>query len=162
MMLALLVQYLVDEGYGNRPLSHRRCDAFDIAFPNVSHREDTRQAGFEEMRRPGERPVRGREILGRQARSRFDESLRVERDAAPEPFGGGNGAGHDEQVSDRTGLGARRPIVPPLHALEMVRALQGHDFRVGSQDDRRTPFDALDRKSTRLNSSHGYISYAVF
>src|SRR5687768_3532364 len=23
-------------------------------------------------------------------------------------------------------------------------------------------FDALDRKSTRLNSSHGYISYAVF
>src|SRR3990172_12768837 len=24
------------------------------------------------------------------------------------------------------------------------------------------PFGALDRKSTRLNSSHGYISYAVF
>src|SRR2546429_5910160 len=24
------------------------------------------------------------------------------------------------------------------------------------------PRDALDRKSTRLNSSHGYISYAVF
>src|SRR2546422_5603240 len=24
------------------------------------------------------------------------------------------------------------------------------------------PFAALDRKSTRLNSSHGYISYAVF
>ena len=23
-------------------------------------------------------------------------------------------------------------------------------------------FDCLDRKSTRLNSSHGYISYAVF
>src|SRR5687768_17810360 len=23
-------------------------------------------------------------------------------------------------------------------------------------------YDALDRKSTRLNSSHGYISYAVF
>src|SRR2546422_5907908 len=26
----------------------------------------------------------------------------------------------------------------------------------------RQGFDALDRKSTRLNSSHGYISYAVF
>src|SRR2546422_8456361 len=24
------------------------------------------------------------------------------------------------------------------------------------------PMDTLDRKSTRLNSSHGYISYAVF
>src|SRR3989449_9304393 len=27
---------------------------------------------------------------------------------------------------------------------------------------RPTEFGALDRKSTRLNSSHGYISYAVF
>src|SRR2546429_6447347 len=26
----------------------------------------------------------------------------------------------------------------------------------------RNPLDKLDRKSTRLNSSHGYISYAVF
>src|SRR2546422_7221070 len=26
----------------------------------------------------------------------------------------------------------------------------------------RSPSGALDRKSTRLNSSHGYISYAVF
>src|SRR5205809_5623644 len=31
------------------------------------------------------------------------------------------------------------------------------DFR-----DRNRSFDGLDRKSTRLNSSHGYISYAVF
>src|SRR2546422_6095149 len=28
--------------------------------------------------------------------------------------------------------------------------------------DRRPPREARDRKSTRLNSSHGYISYAVF
>src|SRR5258707_5864887 len=28
--------------------------------------------------------------------------------------------------------------------------------------DRRNQFDALDRKSTRLNSSHANISYAVF
>src|SRR2546429_5531384 len=27
---------------------------------------------------------------------------------------------------------------------------------------RRILFESLDRKSTRLNSSHGYISYAVF
>src|SRR5687768_17929632 len=29
-------------------------------------------------------------------------------------------------------------------------------------DDRQPQVDLLDRKSTRLNSSHGYISYAVF
>src|SRR2546422_3747925 len=28
--------------------------------------------------------------------------------------------------------------------------------------DASSPFVRLDRKSTRLNSSHGYISYAVF
>src|SRR2546429_5111486 len=30
--------------------------------------------------------------------------------------------------------------------------------RVGTMEDHKT----VDRKSTRLNSSHGYISYAVF
>src|SRR2546422_2526763 len=51
---------------------------------------------------------------------------------------------------------------------------RGHDvFRVGEHDGRTTPratelaqmlsvIDGADRKSTRLNSSHGYISYAVF
>src|SRR2546422_7871917 len=29
-------------------------------------------------------------------------------------------------------------------------------------DERRPPVRVRDRKSTRLNSSHGYISYAVF
>src|SRR2546429_1872399 len=33
---------------------------------------------------------------------------------------------------------------------------------VGSPDERTTNPKVLDRKSTRLNSSHGYISYAVF
>src|SRR5205809_6579190 len=32
----------------------------------------------------------------------------------------------------------------------------------GSQNQREFGFDGGDRKSTRLNSSHGYISYAVF
>src|SRR2546422_6452901 len=34
------------------------------------------------------------------------------------------------------------------------------DWGIGHQGDIRFPW--LDRKSTRLNSSHGYISYAVF
>src|SRR3989449_7114089 len=34
-----------------------------------------------------------------------------------------------------------------------------HDF---SDEEQSRHLSALDRKSTRLNSSHGYISYAVF
>src|SRR2546429_1549649 len=33
---------------------------------------------------------------------------------------------------------------------------------VMKQKDQNSSYDGLDRKSTRLNSSHGYISYAVF
>src|SRR2546429_5622530 len=47
-----------------------------------------------------------------------------------------------------------------LHAVEQTQAAavgsRGRRQRVG-----RSPH-AQDRKSTRLNSSHGYISYAVF
>src|SRR5216684_1961824 len=38
-----------------------------------------------------------------------------------------------------------------------AEAIQGRRFAVYAADPRQ-----LDRKSTRLNSSHGYISYAVF
>src|SRR2546422_8287045 len=41
----------------------------------------------------------------------------------------------------------------PVHELH-----ERVDHRLGVYDD----LDRLDRKSTRLNSSHGYISYAVF
>src|SRR2546422_4204880 len=43
------------------------------------------------------------------------------------------------------------------HDLEQV----GDDPVVGDLEDRRLGV-LVDRKSTRLNSSHGYISYAVF
>ena len=36
-------------------------------------------------------------------------------------------------------------------------------FALGAPDNQALPYITLsDRKSTRLNSSHGYISYAVF
>src|SRR2546422_6453349 len=45
-----------------------------------------------------------------------------------------------------------------------VRVADGdHDARfLGAQYGHRDPRRLQDRKSTRLNSSHGYISYAVF
>src|SRR5205809_3436324 len=73
----------------------------------------------------------------------------------------------------------RRP--PPRSTLfpytTLFRSIEGTgvgatrycDFTTGSfvepiavwEENRRLGFD-IDRKSTRLNSSHGYISYAVF
>src|SRR2546422_5875257 len=49
----------------------------------------------------------------------------------------------------------------PLHVGEHVLDLA----RPGNEDggaEHRAQAATLDRKSTRLNSSHGYISYAVF
>src|SRR2546429_4428523 len=52
-------------------------------------------------------------------------------------------------------------------AVRGARGLQGH-FRVAradradAQPNEISGARVLDRKSTRLNSSHGYISYAVF
>src|SRR2546429_3765302 len=46
-------------------------------------------------------------------------------------------------------------------ALARERLFAGHHF-VEHDAQRKDVAPAIDRKSTRLNSSHGYISYAVF
>src|SRR6266436_10397288 len=50
---------------------------------------------------------------------------------------------------------------PPVPAAASGR-LVGSPWRVQLQVLVRRPQSRRDRKSTRLNSSHGYISYAVF
>src|SRR2546429_6529716 len=42
------------------------------------------------------------------------------------------------------------------------RERAGFDLLQAAQETRETVVRTRDRKSTRLNSSHGYISYAVF
>src|SRR2546422_5948955 len=44
---------------------------------------------------------------------------------------------------------------------QVARALRAERRPVG-REDHRASVRTQDRKSTRLNSSHGYISYAVF
>src|SRR2546426_1109992 len=59
------------------------------------------------------------------------------------------------------GLGAAAEVMPMHHALEP--AAFGHPgdlYAIACLEDRHG--DRLDRKSTRLNSSHLVISYAVF
>src|SRR2546429_2727139 len=61
--------------------------------------------------------------------------------------------------------GARRE---PAHCAAVAQACarEGHRGGLGDRSRSRTQSAlyarAADRKSTRLNSSHGYISYAVF
>ena len=76
----------MDEGDRDRTLAHRRRHTFDIAAPDVADREHSRQTRFEEMGRPGERPMRGGQILLRQIRTRLDESFGIERNASLEPL----------------------------------------------------------------------------
>src|SRR2546422_7909524 len=62
---------------------------------------------------------------------------------------GGDGAEEEFSAEDRA------------FALEELECFVG--TRLGREDDYAYElFYAKDRKSTRLNSSHGYISYAVF
>src|SRR2546422_5610143 len=42
------------------------------------------------------------------------------------------------------------------------KTVELHFFRCSIKDGQPRPLGCEDRKSTRLNSSHGYISYAVF
>src|SRR2546422_3664351 len=50
-------------------------------------------------------------------------------------------------------------VLDPVPARGHLEVVAVHP---GGTDPRHRPVAALDRKSTRLNSSHGYISYAVF
>src|SRR2546422_1100511 len=61
------------------------------------------------------------------------------------PICGGH-TGELNYLRDAVQLGAVRTLLKPFGNAEILEAVRA----------------ALDRKSTRLNSSHGYISYAVF
>src|SRR2546422_4939547 len=61
----------------------------------------------------------------------------------------------------------RRSVGARPHRSERVAALRNLHLHVDRRGRARVhhryrDLDAADRKSTRLNSSHGYISYAVF
>src|SRR5699024_12748612 len=55
-------------------------------------------------------------------------------------------------------------LLPPGMAIPVYRTENRADFERGLHSDERNRYitDYLDRKSTRLNSSHVSISYAVF
>src|SRR5687768_17907859 len=64
-----------------------------------------------------------------------------------------SGLDHFQLAGDRDGLGLLADLEPYVDAAVVARAERQRLLLVGLEPD---------RKSTRLNSSHGYISYAVF
>src|SRR5207237_3043025 len=119
----LFVQHLVDGGDRDRSLPDGGRRPLDAPAPDVAHREHAGQTGFQEMRRPGQRPVRGGQILRGQIRPRLDEATAVEGEAALEPRGTGSGARHGKDVADALRLLAARLVVAPGHAVEMMVAV---------------------------------------
>src|SRR2546422_2890221 len=65
--------------------------------------------------------------------------------------------------SIRTSRDARDDVVVPLYVEGYAAGYRRRDHRAARVPDLDAPAREIrDRKSTRLNSSHGYISYAVF
>src|SRR5256884_6647746 len=56
------------------------------------------------------------------------------------------------------------PAAPHEHTVPVISAIPGLSacWVETAKTFSSFPFGSTDRKSTRLNSSHGYISYAVF
>src|SRR2546429_2997891 len=51
---------------------------------------------------------------------------------------------------------------PPHETPDLVATLVAAGARITGVHEDAATLEEVDRKSTRLNSSHGYISYAVF
>src|SRR2546429_6168983 len=79
-----------------------------------------------------------------------------------EPGALGGGLSGDEQYPP-AGRG-EHAVIPAARSAERVGIddAEGHRWEPASAITTASPLVSLDRKSTRLNSSHGYISYAVF
>src|SRR3954453_3916154 len=108
----------------DRALTDRRGDPLDIAATHIADRENPRAAGFEEIRRPGERPTGSGQNVGAEIRAGLDEAFLVERDAAIQPARVRNRAGHDEEVSNRARLGFAGRRRAPGDALEPTIAVE--------------------------------------
>src|SRR2546429_3880211 len=68
----------------------------------------------------------------------------------------------DERLDAHAGAGVSRIGERAEHNVEACRRLLHRSFREPCDLEKTPAGFHVDRKSTRLNSSHGYISYAVF
>src|SRR2546429_4859503 len=70
-------------------------------------------------------------------------------------------SGYSERKDSQIG-GAQRAIRPCVSCCVSLRRSHVAGIEISALHGNLDDSDRGDRKSTRLNSSHGYISYAVF
>src|SRR5438445_12511825 len=141
----LLVQHLVHSGDRDRSLAHGGCHALQAPGADVADREHPGETRLEQMGSAGERPARGGQVLRQQVRSRLDEPLGVEREAAVQPACAGHRARHGEDMPEAVCLDTSALVVAPAHPLEVTVPLEARDLRVHVTDDGRMVFDAADQ-----------------
>src|SRR5260370_40292047 len=93
------------------------------------------------MRRSSKRPMSSHQVVARQIRALFDESLRVEQDATTEPGCIRNSAGHDENVAYVAHVDFSGAIVAPSDTLKMLLPFERDNLRALSQINRRIFLD---------------------
>ena len=117
--MGLLRQNFVDELHGYRSFADRGRNPFYTSGADVPHREDPRQARFESIWLPDQRPTRRIQIRGQKIGSCLDELLVVECHAVAEPCCIGTRTRHRKQVADLAGIRRSRLLVTPGKAFEV-------------------------------------------
>src|SRR3712207_8973536 len=70
--------------------------------------------------------------------------------------------GRRSRIREAAGIAAHTTTYPQIALTTILRHTRDHDDTSTEFHTRAGPFTLVDRKSTRLNSSHANISYAVF
>src|SRR5689334_9426911 len=129
---------------GDRPFADGRRDALDVAAAHVANREDSGAIRLEQVRGTGEWPFPGPQLLGREIRAGFHESLVVESNTPVEPARVGDRPGHHEHVPDVVRLDIAGSLVAPPDPLEPSVPFQANNLGTGPQHDRWRLFDSAN------------------
>src|SRR6185312_3114634 len=112
-----------------RTFAHCRGDAFHASGTNVPYRKDARYGCLEHIGLSRQRPAVGCEILPVEVGARSNEAFVIQSEAAGEPGGVGNRAGHEEEMMDWPRLAPAVGGAVPGDMLQALVALQSGDLR---------------------------------
>src|SRR5438034_8239413 len=129
----------------DRAFANSRRDTLGAPTTHIAYREHPRRARLQQMGRATQRPLRGRQLVRGQRRSRLDEPLRIERQASGEPLRARLRSGHGEDVPDVLLLHGPAPPGTPRDVLQMTVSFEAHDLRALMELDPRMGFDATDQ-----------------
>jgi hypothetical protein len=121
----------------NRSFANRGRDTLDAAATHVACRKDSRQTGFEQVRRTDKGPACSAQIFWRQIGTCLNEAFSVKRDAAIKPTGVRIAACHNEHMADVVLLNLPSLIVSPANGFEVIASFERHELGVRAQYDRR-------------------------